>query len=148
MNFTTNFTIDKKLPLSIKEQLKRQIRGMIHSKQLRPGDSLPSCSDMSAILSVNRNTVAAGYAELSSEGTLTTNRGAGTMVSNTTLPEKETSLNAIMNEAFARAAELGFTNEQITDQFFSALAARKPAPPRNILMVWCNPLTIADVGKT
>ncbi|HCY84939.1 MAG TPA: hypothetical protein DHV36_07360 [Desulfobacteraceae bacterium] len=142
------FSIDKKLPLSIKEQLKRQIRGMIHSKHLRPGDALPSCSDMSAILSVNRNTVAAVYADLSSEGILTSNRGAGTMVSTTTLPEKETTLNAIMNEAFSRAAELGFTNEQITDQFFSALAARKPAPPKTILLVWCNPLTIADVGKT
>lgn len=142
------FTIDKKLPLSIKEQLKRQIRGMIHSNLLRPGESMPSCSDMSAILSVNRNTVATVYAELSSEGILTSNRGAGTMVSHAIVPDKEASLNTIMNEAFDRAKELGFTSEQITDQFFSALAAHTAAPPKTILMVWCNRMTIEEVGNT
>lgn len=142
------FRINRALPLSIKEQLKRQIRGMINSRVLRPGESMPSCSDMSAILSINRNTVATVYAELSSEGILTSNRGAGTMVSQTAEPKTEPSLSDIIDRAFNRAQKLGFTNEQITDQFFSSLAAHTAAPPKTILMVWCDPMTTAEVGET
>lgn len=142
------FNIDKKLPVPIKEQLKRQIRGMIGSGLLTAGQPLPSCNDMSAILSVNRNTVAAAYSELSSEGILTTNRGAGTMVATTSLQTDTHALGAIMDEAFARAREMGFTSEQIADQFFSALASQGAAPPKTILMVWCNEMTIQGVGKT
>lgn len=141
------FTINKKLPLSIKEQLKRQIRGMIHSRILLPGQSMPSCSDMSAILSVNRNTVAATYAELSSEGVLTSNRGAGTVVSEAVTTRNTASLNRIMDDTFSRAKEMGFTNDEIADQFFSALAAHTSGPAKTILMVWCNRMTIDEVGK-
>ena len=142
------FIINKKLPLSIKEQLKRQIRGMINSQLLLPGQSLPSCNDMAAILSINRNTVAAVYAELSSEGILTSNRGVGTVVSETVRPDNSSSLNSIIDEAFVRAKELGFTSEQITDHFFNVLSTHMPAQPKTILMVWCNHMTIEEVGKT
>ena len=142
-----NFNIDKKLPVSIKDQLKRQIRGMINAKTLLPGQSLPSCKDMSAILSINRNTVAAAYAELAAENVLTTNRGAGTMVSKTVIPKSFDSLGAIMSDAFNQAKKLGFTNEEIADQFFSSLAESHAAPKKTILMVWCNPTTIEEVGE-
>lgn len=141
------FRVNRTLPVSIKEQLKRQIRGMIHSGILDPGDSLPSCKDMSAILSVNRNTVASVYAELSSEGVLTSNRGAGTTVSQVSPPADAAPLKNIMDETFIRAQTLGFSNEEITDQFFTALAAQASSTQKTILMVWCNPITVDEVGE-
>lgn len=141
------FKVNKKLPVSIKAQLKGQIRGMINSKLLRPGQSLPSCNDMSAILSVNRNTVAAVYAELSAEGVLTSSRGSGTVVSKTVSLKSVGTLKAVMDEAFSRAKKMGFTNEEITDQFFSLLATQTNTPPKTILMVWCNHMTMAEVGE-
>ena len=141
------YGIDKSLPVPIKDQLKRQIRGMINSQSLMPGQSLPSCNDMSAILSINRNTVATAYAELASEGVLTSNRGAGTIVSKTVNRKSVERLDEMLNDVLIRAKKLGFTSEEITDQFFSSLVAHSKASPQTILMVWCNHLTSREVGE-
>ncbi|MCG8438131.1 MAG: GntR family transcriptional regulator, partial [Pseudomonadales bacterium] len=141
------FNINRKLPVSIKEQLKGQIRGMINSELLLPGQSLPSCKDMSAILSINRNTVSAAYLELSAEGVLTTNRGAGTMVSKKTNTKPVNPLDDLMNETFVRARKMGFSSEEIFDQFFSTLSFHSAEARKTVLMVWCNHETIREVGE-
>ncbi|MBU1342616.1 MAG: GntR family transcriptional regulator [Proteobacteria bacterium] len=141
------FNINKNLPLSIKNQLKRQIRGMINSGILLPGQSLPSCNDMSGILSINRNTVASIYAELSAEGILTSNRGAGTMVNRGMVTRPTNTLKSLMDKTFIKARNLGFTNEEITEEFFSSMARLPSEKKKRILLVWCNKLTLKEVGQ-
>lgn len=140
------FSIDKNLPLPIKKQLKQQIRGMIDSGGLLPGQSLPSCSDLSAILSVNRNTVASVYSELSAQDVLTCNRGAGTMVNPVYRPRPVKELALMMERLFQRAKKLGFSNEELTDQFFFALAMQSAVKKKQVLLAWCNEVTLEEVA--
>lgn len=143
------FKINRTLPITIKDQLKKQIRGLIKSKQLTQGQTLPSCSDMASILSINRNTVATVYAELAAEGVVESNKGAGTIISKKNLSTQNpmTSLDLILKDALDKATKEGFSSEEITDQFFSLLATNTKESSKTILMVWCNHMTMLEVGE-
>ena len=67
-------------PLSIKAQLKRQIIAMINDRRLEPGQPLLSAKQMGLFLNINRNTVAAAYKELESQGYVRVIKGSGTYV--------------------------------------------------------------------
>lgn len=139
--------INKQLPLSIKDQLKNQIRGMINSGTLQPGQSLLSCNDLSRIISVNRNTVAGAYSELCAEGVLTSNRGAGTIVNKTITAKVDKRLKSFMDSAIVQARKRGYGDVEITDQFFSSLAEHSTERKKKLLLVWCNRLTAIEVAQ-
>jgi GntR family transcriptional regulator/MocR family aminotransferase len=67
-------------------QIATAITADVRSGRLRPGAPLPGARSLARRLEVNRNTVAAAYAELAAEGWVTTSRGRGTFVS-TSLPD-------------------------------------------------------------
>jgi DNA-binding transcriptional regulator YhcF (GntR family) len=64
-------------PLSIAGQIGTQLRGLIHSGRLRPGDRLPPVRVLAGFLRVNRNTVAKVYASLERAGVVSTTPGRG-----------------------------------------------------------------------
>ncbi|MGH8876839.1 MAG: PLP-dependent aminotransferase family protein, partial [Stackebrandtia sp.] len=64
----------------------RQLRDAIVDGRLRDGDRLPATRDLARQLEVSRNTVAAAYQRLTSEGFARTRTGAGTFVCATALP--------------------------------------------------------------
>ena len=75
--------IDKNSRVPIYDQIKEQIKGLIHAGQIKTGDQLPTIRELSVQLSVNFNTVAFAYRDLVNEGVIITERGKGTFVAST-----------------------------------------------------------------
>jgi len=74
------FTIDTLSQSPIYEQLRDQIILGISSKQLTPGQELPSVRKLAADLGINFHTVNKAYATLADDGYLAIDRRKGTMV--------------------------------------------------------------------
>jgi 2-aminoadipate transaminase len=66
------------VPLYI--QLRDQLRALVHSGDLRPGDRIPASRELAGQLGVHRTTVANAYAELESEGLIQGHVGRGTFI--------------------------------------------------------------------
>jgi GntR family transcriptional regulator len=78
-----NISIDKNSRVPIYDQIKEQIKGLIHAGQIKTGDQLPTIRELSVDLAVNFNTVAFAYRDLVNEGVIVTERGKGTFVAST-----------------------------------------------------------------
>lgn len=61
-------------------QLRDQLRSLVHSGELRPGDRIPASRELAMQLGVHRTTVANAYAELESEGLIQGHVGRGTYI--------------------------------------------------------------------
>ncbi|WP_221321785.1 aminotransferase class I/II-fold pyridoxal phosphate-dependent enzyme [Actinoplanes sp. L3-i22] len=61
-------------------EIVRSVRGLVHAGQLPAGVALPAIRDLAGRLGVNRNTVAAAYAQLATAGVVETRRRGGTVV--------------------------------------------------------------------
>src|SRR5499425_70408 len=66
------------VPLYI--QLRDQLRALVHTGDLRPGDRIPASRELATMLGVHRTTVANAYAELESEGLIQGHVGRGTFI--------------------------------------------------------------------
>jgi len=66
------------IPLYI--QIRDQLRALVHSGELRPGDRIPASRELALQLGVHRTTVANAYAELESEGLIRGHVGRGTYI--------------------------------------------------------------------
>lgn len=75
--------IDKTSRIPIYDQIKEQIKGLIHAGKIKSGDQLPTMRELSVELSINFNTVAFAYRDLVNEGVIITERGKGTFVAST-----------------------------------------------------------------
>ncbi|MBI3764407.1 MAG: GntR family transcriptional regulator [Chloroflexi bacterium] len=112
--------IDKHSRVPIHDQIKEQIRGLIHAGQLKAGDQLPTMRVLSAELLVNFNTVAHAYRELDSEGVVTTKRGEGTFVASTPGAAemrrlRQRKLRQLVNGLLEEAKRLGYSDEEVRD---------------------------------
>ena len=75
------FSINPQSGLPIYKQLMEQIRRMISSGQLKPGDSLPSVRELALTHAVNAMTISKAYNMLEAEGLLARQRGKAMTVS-------------------------------------------------------------------
>ena len=75
------FQLDLKSRKSIYEQVVDNLRGLIVSGALTPGQKLPSVRDLSKALTVNPNTIQKAYRQLESLKYIYTVSGLGTFVS-------------------------------------------------------------------
>ena len=82
----------------IYRQIVNQVKYMISSGQLRPGDELPPIRKLSEMLIVNANTVARAYRDLEAEGFVTCQRGVGTHVSATGSPLSDAEQLKVLND--------------------------------------------------
>jgi DNA-binding transcriptional regulator YhcF (GntR family) len=107
--------LDKRSKVPVQHQLKRHIEFLVLSGQLRDGDRLPSHRDLAEAIGVNRNTVAQVYAELEAEGWVRGRPGSGTFVqaASHVSDRNLAALGTVVDEALARAAELGFAPEAL-----------------------------------
>lgn len=138
-----NIRIDRKNPLGLKEQVKGQIKALIQSGALQPGQMLPSARDLAALLNLNRNTTWAAYRDLSNEGWLLASRGAGTFVAPGGKREGVGELEKLFAELVNKARDLGFEPESLTDHFLSFLAqGQTPVSGKRVLVVECNQETL------
>ncbi len=110
--------IDKDSRVPIHDQIKEQIKGLIHAGQLKTGDQLPTMRELSIELAVNFNTVAHAYRELDGEGVITTRRGEGTFVASTPGAAemrriRQKKLRELINALFNETDRLGYTVEEV-----------------------------------
>src|SRR5579864_5506784 len=71
-------------------QLRDQMRALVHSGELLPGDRIPASRELANQLQIHRTTVATAYAELESEGLIQGFVGRGTYISESTAPREFT----------------------------------------------------------
>ncbi len=76
------------IPLYV--QLRDQLRSLVYSGDLRPGDRIPASRELAVQLGVHRTTVANAYADLESEGLIRGFVGRGTYISDLPLKRQFT----------------------------------------------------------
>lgn len=79
-------------------QLVSQIKYLVSSGRLAPGEQLPAVRKLAEQLVVNPNTVARAYRELEDEGVVTCRRGAGVFVADGVSPLARREQNRILAE--------------------------------------------------
>lgn len=77
------FLIDKKLPVPLYYQLKKQILKLIDEGYFKPGDKLPTEAELCELLDISRPTVRQAFSELITEGYIFRKKAKGTFVSQT-----------------------------------------------------------------
>jgi GntR family transcriptional regulator len=95
-----------------------QIKHLMASGRLGPGDELPPIRVLAEQLLINPNTVARAYRELETAGILTKRRGAGTYVSDKGSPltrrERARILEGRTDALLVEAQQLDFDLEELT----------------------------------
>ncbi len=131
--------IQKKSRIRLREQIKRQILGLIENKNLVPGQALLSARDLSHLIHVNRNTITQAYKELESEGILEIVIGSGTYVKKGLILKSKKELDRIFNESVRDAMQLGFSKSDIMEHFLNRLSSFPTGiTDKQILVVDCN----------
>ena len=109
------------LHLSVSEvpiylQIVQQIKHLVASGRLVPGEELPPIRTLAEQLVVNANTVARAYRELAAAGVLTNRRTAGTYVADgAPRVAREQCLGALTERVDALLAEVQLMNVGIQD---------------------------------
>ena len=119
--------IDAKSGVPFYRQIIEQVKFAIARGDLGPGERLPTVRQLSVDLSINPNTVIRAYRELEIEGTLDTQQGSGTFVSDRrpdiSSIERQRMLDQILTEMLARASAYGLR----LDEVLEGLRQRKEA---------------------
>jgi GntR family transcriptional regulator len=107
-------------------QIVDQVRGLVASGALRPGDQLPTVRQLAADLRINFNTVARAYRMLDEAGVISTQQGRGTYVVEAPPPARsrklrQTSLDHLGREFLASAARLGFSPAEVRSMIAEAI---------------------------
>ncbi|MFL5712651.1 MAG: GntR family transcriptional regulator, partial [Chloroflexota bacterium] len=134
---------DSDVPIST--QIFWQLSYQIDSGRLLPGSRLPPVRELGAALRVNPNTIRAVYRRLADSGYVTSRHGAGTHVAERP-PQRRgaEALAGIVAEMLRRAAQAGFTADELAAATFAAATERKrPGPHVRVLFAEC---TSADAG--
>ena len=121
--------IDKTSRVPIYDQIKEQIKGLIHAGQIKTGDQLPTIRELSVYLSVNFNTVALAYRDLVNEGVIITERGKGTFVASTPGAEEMLTiryekLHALIELLFRETDRLGYNREEVGRAFVDQITRK------------------------
>jgi DNA-binding transcriptional regulator YhcF (GntR family) len=134
---------DSDVPIST--QIYWQLAFQIESGRLQPGVRLAPVRELGAALRVNPNTIRAVYRRLADAGYVTSRHGAGTVVADRPVHRRRPeALDAIVSELLRRAAQAGFTPDEVAAAAYAAATERKhPGPLVRVLFAEC---TTADAG--
>jgi GntR family transcriptional regulator len=120
-----DISLNLKDGLPIYRQIANQIRYMIASGLLEPGEEIPSIRTLASRLKVTPNTVVKAYDELESAGILEKRPGAGTFVAEERprlgKRERERIIESRIDALLAEAHQLGLT----ADELLSAVRSRQ-----------------------
>jgi GntR family transcriptional regulator len=97
--------------------LLRQIKHLIATGRLLPGEELPSVRALAQQLVINPNTVVRAYRELETAGLIYTKRGSGTYVADGRVPYSEEERRRILSERvdalIVEARNLGYSRDEL-----------------------------------
>jgi GntR family transcriptional regulator len=112
-----NITINLKDGVPIYRQISNQIRYMVASGILRPGEEISPVRTLALTLNVTPNTVVKAYDELETLGVIYKRRGAGTYISDAvvTLADKERMriIQQRIDALLAEAHQLNFSHQEL-----------------------------------
>jgi molybdate-binding protein/DNA-binding transcriptional regulator YhcF (GntR family) len=143
-------------------QIVDQIKQMVATNQLRPGEKVPTVRQMAETLSINPGTVARAYQLLEQEGILGASRRRGTVVmgendSSQRLPLRQNQLYGVVNNLILETLSLGYTPEELEAALLLQLArwriqrearesgaaeVKEPPQKRSIHIVGSNDLAL------
>jgi len=125
-----DITINPTDGVPIYRQIANQIRYMVASGLVEPGEEIPSVRGLALRLKVTPNTVVKAYHELESAGVLEKRPGAGTYVKAGPMPlakqERDRIIEHRIDGLLAEGHQLGFTVDELLD----ALRRRQAAMDR------------------
>ena len=110
--------LDTSSGLPIYRQIMDQVRRMVASGLLRPGEKLDSVRDLSATLGINSLTVAKAYQELEREGVIEMRRGLGMFVgaakglTGTSKSARKLAVQATADRFVVEALQAGLTRKE------------------------------------
>jgi len=115
--------LDQHSALPLYQQIADQVRQLIATNQLKPGDHLPTIRDLAKSLGVNQNTVVRAYIALEQEQVIVSRRGGGTTVSAETDDPTmriihQRRLSDIINSDILKVLSLGYSPEEIEATFY------------------------------
>jgi GntR family transcriptional regulator len=126
VNALMKIRIDTSSRVPIYDQIEEQIKGLVHARQIKTGDQLPTIRELSVDLSVNFNTVAFAYRDLANDGVIITERGKGTFVASTPADDemreiRREKLNNLIAELLQETDRLGYSHEEVDHAFTDQL---------------------------
>jgi molybdate-binding protein/DNA-binding transcriptional regulator YhcF (GntR family) len=118
--------IDFHSALPLYQQIAEQLRQLIATEQVKPGDRLPSIRQLSQALNINPNTVCRAYLELEQEQILVSRRGGGTSVKSQDIApdvrsNRQKKLLENMNEDIVKSLSQGYRPEELEAAFYLSL---------------------------
>lgn len=136
------FRLDPDSGVPFYQQVARQIKQMIATGALQPGDRLPTVRELASLLVLNPNTVAHAYSDLEREGVVETRRGQGTFacapVSRLSEAERRRIIEALLEHALAEAFNLNISKAEvrrILDELIEGREREPRSPDREALAV-------------
>lgn len=105
-------------------QIEEQIKFLITSGQVQPGDQLPTVRELADALEINFNTIARVYRRLDQQGFVSSQRGRGCYVLDRGVPIERERREQFqqMAESFVRQSlELGMEEEEIRSEILRLL---------------------------
>jgi len=140
-----NLDVERDSDVPISTQIYWQLAYQIESGRLQPGERLSPVRELGAALRVNPNTIRAVYRRLADNGYVLSRHGAGTVVSDrTTHRRRPEALSGIVSEMLRRAAQAGFTPDEVAAAAYAAASERKR--PGELVRVLFAECTTADAG--
>lgn len=134
---------DSDVPIST--QIYWQLAYQIDSGRLQPGERLSPVRELGAALRVNPNTIRAVYRRLADAGYVSSRHGAGTVVADRPPKRRRPeALGGIVSELLRRAAQAGFTPDEVAAATYAAATERKR--PGDLVRVLFAECTSADAG--
>jgi molybdate-binding protein/DNA-binding transcriptional regulator YhcF (GntR family) len=118
--------LDYHSTVPIYQQIAEQLRQLIATEQIKPGDRLPSIRQLSQSLNINPNTVCRAYLELEQEQILVSRRGGGTSVKSQDITSdvrsnRQKKLLENMNEDIVKSLSQGYSPEDLEAAFYLSL---------------------------
>jgi DNA-binding transcriptional regulator YhcF (GntR family) len=111
--------ISAKDGVPIYRQIVNQVKYLVASGRLAPGEEIPPIRALAEQLTINPNTVARAYLELERAGVVTKRHGAGTYVSESGSPlarrERVRILTRRIDALLAEAVNMGIELDEIVD---------------------------------
>ena len=112
---------------SLHLQIAEQVRNLIATEKLKPGDHLPPVRQLAEFLSVNQNTILRAYLLLEQEKIVTARKRGGTVVTARTDDpniqiERRQRLTDMVGNDILKALSMGYSPEDIEANFYLQLA--------------------------